>query len=83
MKLALEHGPIVCCVEHSANDIRILNSILNDDIKTASEYQLEKLNGIVALTIDAKSYEIDNEGNIIEENKHLTVTLLLCMHQPK
>lgn len=71
-RVALERGPIVYCLEWADNAGSVLNSILNDDAPVSAVCQKNKLNGIVALTMNGKSTRRDNNGNVVEEEKRLT-----------
>jgi len=71
-KVSLERGPIVYCLEWVDNDGKVLNAILENDVKISETYQPEKLNGIVSLTMNAKSARRDVDNNIVEESKTLT-----------
>lgn len=71
-KVSLERGPIVYCLEWSDNEGNILNAVLNDDVEITSSCQPDKLNGIVSLTMNAKSASRDINNRIKENNKSLT-----------
>lgn len=71
-KVSLERGPMVYCLEWVDNDGEVLNSILNDDSKINSEYKSEMLDGVIILTMDAKSAHCDINNKITEGYKRLT-----------
>lgn len=62
-KTAIERGPIVYCLEWTDNDGQVLNSVVEDGIQFTPKYE-ERLNGIVSLYADAKSAQIDTNGNV-------------------
>ena len=71
-KVSLERGPIVYCLEWPDNKGKVSNAVLKDDVKINSQYEKDKLNGIVSLTMNAESISRDINHNIKEENKLLT-----------
>lgn len=62
-KTAIERGPIVYCLEWTDNDGQVLNSVVEDGIQFTPKYE-ERMNGIVSLYADAKSAQIDTNGNV-------------------
>lgn len=72
-KVSLERGPIVYCLEWPDNADRVLNAVLDDNAAiTKSDYQADKLNGVVTLLASGKSALCDADNKVIVEDKNLT-----------
>lgn len=72
-KVALERGPIVYCLEWVDNQDRVLNAVLEDNVKLrALDYSANDLNGIVRLEANAKSAKRDKDNSLVVEDKLLT-----------
>jgi hypothetical protein len=68
-KVALEHGPIVYCLEWPDNQGKVLNTVLNDSIAIRASFLPEKLNGIVQLEALAQATKQGDNNRIQVENK--------------
>ncbi|TSD63451.1 glycoside hydrolase family 127 protein [Inquilinus sp. KBS0705] len=72
-KVALQRGPVMYCAEWKDNDGKASNIILPATTTLKPEYKPELLNGVMVLTGDVKTVNVDSAGqNISTQNKTLT-----------
>jgi DUF1680 family protein len=64
-KVALQRGPIVCCLEGPDNDGNVANLVIPDNARVKAEYRPALLNGVTVLTGNAQVAERTTEGAMI------------------
>jgi len=73
-RVALQRGPIVYCVEApDVEDGRVLNLLLDDQIRLEAEFRPNLLNGITTIKGTAKAYRIEETNDVetlIKENEN-------------
>ncbi|MBN1507601.1 MAG: glycoside hydrolase family 127 protein [Sedimentisphaerales bacterium] len=63
-KVALQRGPLVFCLEGPDNDGKVLNMVIADDVKLASEHRGDLLNGVTVITGRARIAKRALDGTV-------------------
>jgi len=82
-KVALERGPIVYCAEWPDNNGHVLNVVLPDDAKLASEYRKGMLDGITVVRANAVglSYAKDSKTVLNRQQDFVAIPYYAWAHR--
>jgi hypothetical protein len=74
-RVAIERGPLVYAAEWTDNGGHALNIVVPDNVKLASEFRPDLLNGVAVVTGSVQALSRDHDGAPLQEQPHQLVAI--------